>query len=186
MKLVPMIPVKAISSRETEKVPRYGFLFLFAALFLFFPFFSVTARAQASQYSFNSSGGYNDRLSVDPLTSEGGYCAVLYDNTSGLPTSEANAIAQTSEGCIWIGSYSGLIRFDGNSFVRMDSTRGVASVVCLYTDTRDRLWIGTNDNGVAVLEKGQLTKWGKAEGLSSSYINAITEDGHKTIYVGTT
>ncbi|MBE5905461.1 MAG: hypothetical protein E7277_01535 [Lachnospiraceae bacterium] len=46
--------------------------------------------------------------------SDEGYSAVLYDNTNGLPTSEANAIAETSEGFIWIGSYSGLIRYDRN------------------------------------------------------------------------
>ena len=43
-----------------------------------------------------------------------GYASVLYDRSNGLPTSEANAIATTSDGFIWIGSYSGLIRYDGN------------------------------------------------------------------------
>ncbi|MBQ9632283.1 MAG: hypothetical protein IJV04_05130 [Lachnospiraceae bacterium] len=33
----------------------------------------------------------------------GHQAAVLYNNESGLPTSEANAIAQTSDGFIWIG-----------------------------------------------------------------------------------
>ena len=48
------------------------------------------------------------------------YSAVLYDNTNGLPTSEANALAETSEGFLWIGSYSGLVRYDGNTFERID------------------------------------------------------------------
>lgn len=30
---------------------------------------------------------------------------LLYDNTNGLPTSEANAIVQTADAFIWIGSY---------------------------------------------------------------------------------
>ena len=41
-------------------------------------------------------------LAIDPGAPDT-YSAVLYDNTNGLPTSEANAIAQTSEGFLWIG-----------------------------------------------------------------------------------
>jgi energy-coupling factor transport system substrate-specific component len=111
---------------------------------------------------------------------------VLYDNTNGLPTSEANAIAETSDGFIWIGSYAGLIRYDGNTFVRMDSTTGLTSVVSLYVDSQDRLWIGTNDNGVAVMENGEFRRWGKLEGMKSTHTRAITEDQNGNIYVATT
>ena len=41
------------------------------------------------------------------------FILLLYDNTNGLPTSDANAIVQTADGFIWIGSYGGLIRFNG-------------------------------------------------------------------------
>ena len=122
---------------------------------------------------------------VDPVNQPDGYSAVLYDNTNGLPTAEANAIVQTSEGFIWIGSYAGLIRYDGNTFERMDSTQGIASVVSLFVDSRDRLWIGTNDSGVAVMERGEYRMWGKAEGLPSSKICAIAEDQNGTIYLAT-
>ena len=63
---------------------------------------------------------------VDPTNEEVGYTSVLYDNDNGLPTSEANAIAETEEGFIWIGGYSGLIRYDGQNFERYDSTTGIA------------------------------------------------------------
>jgi len=123
---------------------------------------------------------------VDLTSREEGYSAVLYDNTNGLPTSEANAIAETSEGFLWIGSYSGLIRYDGNTFERIDSTTGVASVVSLYVDSRDRLWVGTNDNGAAVMEKGQFRMFGKADGLGSSSVRAIAEDLDGNVYIATT
>ena len=90
-------------------------------------------------------GAEEDSLTVNPVEESDNYSAVMYDNTNGLPTSEANAIAQTSEGFIWIGSYGGLIRYDGNTFERMDSTTGVGSVVSLHVDSMDRLWIGTNE-----------------------------------------
>ena len=94
-----------------------------------------------------------------------GYSAFLYDNTSGLTTSEANAIVQTSIGFIWIGGYSGLTRYDGNEFSLFDATSGVANVNCMFVDSQDRLWIGTNDSGVAVRQNAQFQFWGKDSGL---------------------
>ncbi len=111
---------------------------------------------------------------------------MLYDNTNGLPTAEANAIVQTSEGFIWIGSYGGLIRYDGNTFVRMDSTTGVASVVSLFVDSHDRLWIGTNDSGLPLMENGMFRIWGEDDGLGSPYVCTISEDTDGIIYAGTT
>ena len=132
------------------------------------------------------SGVQYEEMAVDPTVRGDGFSAVLYDNTNGLPTSEANAIAETSEGFIWIGSYSGLIRYDGNTFERMDSTTGISSVVSLFVDSRDRLWIGTNDNGIAVMEKGNFKLFDTAEGLPSSSIRSIVEDKDGDIYIATT
>ena len=76
--------------------------------------FNINAvNAAAEELPINSSGVPNRALNVDPIGINEGFSAVLYDNTKGLPTSEANAIAETSEGFIWIGSYAGLIRYDG-------------------------------------------------------------------------
>ena len=145
-----------------------------------------TANGEGAVKAFNASGGVNRPLSVDPTGKSEGFSAVLYNNPNGLPTSEANAIAETSEGFIWIGSYAGLIRHDGNSFERMDSTNGITSVTCLFVDSRDRLWIGTNANGVAVMERGEFTMWDRGDGLQSSSIRAITEDENGLIYVAST
>ena len=135
----------------------------------------------------DGSGINADRhISVDFANRTEGYSAVLYNNTNGLPTSEANAIVETSDGFIWIGSYAGLIRYDGNTFERLDSTTGVASVVSLFVDSRNRLWIGTNDSGAVVMDRGEFRMWGKADGLKSASVRAITEDEKGLIYIATT
>ena len=124
---------------------------------------------------------------VDPTGKNEGYAAFLYDNTTGLPTSEANAIAETSDGFIWIGSYGGLIRYDGNNFERYQSNTGIASVVSLFVDSADRLWIGTNDNGAAVMDNiGNVTMYGKPEGLPSASVRSFTEGPDGDIYIATT
>ena len=90
-----------------------------------------------------------------------GYFMYLYDNSNGLSTSEANAVAQTSIGFIWIGGYSGLTRYDGNEFKHFDPTTDISNVNCLYVDSKDRLWVGTNDSGLAVRQNAQFNFWGR-------------------------
>ena len=129
----------------------------------------------------------NDKYaSLDPTRPGSGYSAVLYNDKSGLPTSEANSIVQTEEGFIWIGSYSGLIRYDGNVFERVDSTSGIASVVTLFVDSKNRLWIGTNDSGVVMMDRGETKAFRKEQGLQSLSVRSIAEDNNGNIYVGTT
>ena len=125
-------------------------------------------------------------LSQDIRSGSGNYTTVLYDNKNGLPTSEANAIAETEDGFIWIGSYSGLIRYDGNNFLRIDSSSGIASVVSLFVDSQQRLWIGTNDSGVALMGVGFLALYGKADGLTANSVRSISEDDEGIIYLATT
>ncbi len=115
-----------------------------------------------------------------------GYSAVLYNNSNGLPTSEANAIVQSDNGFIYIGSYSGLIRYDGVNFTRFDSSTGITSVVSLFVDSRSRLWVGTNDSGIALYENGGFTFFNKSAGLTSLSVRSITEDKAGNIVFGTT
>jgi hypothetical protein len=63
-------------------------------------------------------GGYSASGQLDGA----GYTAKLYDATNGLPTSDANCILGTSDGYVWIGGYSGIIRYDGLNFERLDSS----------------------------------------------------------------
>ena len=127
-----------------------------------------------------------EELSVDPVERNDGYSAVLYDNTNGLPTSEANAILQTSDGFIWIGSYSGLIRYDGCNFERYDSTTGIASVMSLYEDSRCRLWVGTNDSGAAFIAQDTSRMYNRTDGLKSLSVRSITEDPDGNVFLATT
>ncbi len=115
-----------------------------------------------------------------------GQTSVLYDSSIGLPTSEANAVVQSKDGFIWIGSYSGLVRYDGNEFYRYDSSQGISSVVSLYVDSKDRLWIGTNDGGAAVKVGEEFQFFSKSDGLRSASVRSIAEDDRGNIYLATT
>ena len=115
-----------------------------------------------------------------------GFAAQLYNADNGLPTSDANVILAASDGFIWIGGYSGLIRYDGSSFERQDSSGGITNANTVFEDSKCRLWVGTNDNGIVVRDRESEKNFDYTSGLRSSSIRAITEDGNGNIIVGTT
>lgn len=145
-----------------------------------------SASGAAKVQALNSSGNQNIRLSVDPIGKSEGFSAVLYNNKSGLLTSEANAIAQTGEGFIWIGSYAGLIRYDGSSFERMDSIKGISNVRCLYVDSGNRLWIGSNDSGLYLMSEGEVRHWDKSSGMETASVRCVAQAEDGTVYFGGT
>ena len=147
---------------------------------------SLSGSCAEGLLSQDPSGRRNEYVAVDPVGNAASCSAVLYDNSNGLPTSEANVIAQTGEGFLWIGCYGGLIRYDGDAFVRIDSSTGITSVRSLCVDSRDRLWIGTNDNGLFLMKDGETRRWGEEEGLQALSVRSILADDTGLIYVAST
>ena len=123
----------------------------------------------------------NKTSSFDPFDNGGNYSTVLYNSTNGLPTTDVNAIAQTNDGFIWIGCDSGLVRYDGNKFEYMWHDIGLINIECLYRDSKDRIWIGTSDNGIAVIENNIIRFID--EELSYDIVRSIAEDGNGNIYL---
>ncbi|MCR4604978.1 MAG: response regulator [Eubacterium sp.] len=115
-----------------------------------------------------------------------GYMSKLYDATNGLPTSESNYILCSSDGYIWIASYGGIVRYDGANFERMDTSEGLTNGRGLFEDSKGRIWVATNDNGVVVLEGQKRTHYTVDDGLGSSSLRTFAEDGNGNIFVGGT
>ena len=112
------------------------------------------------------------------------YVATVYNERSGLPTGEANVVLQTSDGYIWIGSYGGLIRYDGSTF-RNFSKEGAlksSSIRSLYEDSAGRLWIGSNDAGVFLYENGQFCEVPCTRAHSFLCIRDFAEGPDGTVY----
>ena len=127
-------------------------------------------------------GGYAVTGQIDNV----GYSAELYNATNGLPTSEANCVLCTSDGYMWIGGYSGIIRYDGLAFERLTNIEGLTSGRDLFEDRLGRIWVATNDNGVVVMHGSENFHYTKDDGLPSASIRTFAEDNDGVVYVGTT
>ena len=112
------------------------------------------------------------------------YVQVCYNLNNGLFSDEANCVLQSSDGFIWVASYAGLQRYDGQNFQLMldNNGRAVSRTRKLFEDSVHRLWIGTNNNGIYVNENGIISKYRQVDSAS---VRAFAEDQEGRIYVGT-
>lgn len=97
---------------------------------------------------------------LDPQRSIAQYTHDRWSAASGFPGGSVNAIAQTADGYLWIGSEKGLIRFDGVSFrlsTHTDSaTTPAAPVLGLMTDAEGNLWIRLERLGLFRYRQGKF------------------------------
>ncbi|MBR4759389.1 MAG: response regulator [Lachnospiraceae bacterium] len=136
---------------------------------------------KAEEDDFPQGGGYCVTGQVEDAL----YTTQVYDSSNGLSASEANYILGASDGYIWVGANSGVMRFDGNNFTRMDTAEGLTNAMALFEDSRGRIWVGTNDNGVVVIDGEKRTHITYKDGLPSSTICCFAEDNDGYVYIGT-
>lgn len=117
-----------------------------------------------------------------------GFSKTLWEAKDGLPDQTIQALAQTPDGSLWIGTKGGLLRFDGVQFTPYgqelapeDLERGVNSLLV----SRDgSLWIGTEGGGVIRYHNGQFERCPTSDGQTNSFIRTIFQDRKGNIWVG--
>ncbi len=115
------------------------------------------------------------------------FVQTIYSSDNGLPCGEANDVVAANDGILWVGTYAGLYRYNGSEFRWMNEFESVRSVNCLFLDEEGRLWIGTNDNGLAICINNKIVNVVDADSwLPSNSIQCITQSETGEYYVGTT
>lgn len=120
--------------------------------------------------------GLNGSLAVETSPERSFYATHYWLREDGLPQNAVTAVVQTHDGFIWIGTYSGLARFDGVRFTQYDnSTPGLASsrVTSLFESGDGALWIGHEGGELTRFANGKfetrpvIAKWrhGKITGI---------------------
>ena len=95
------------------------------------------------------------------------------------------SFAQTADGYLWLGTASGLMRFDGVRNVPWQPPAGSSlpdnRIRALLSARDGTLWIGTQA-GLASWKQGKLTPYPRFEGIA---ISSLAEDGDGTVWVST-
>jgi signal transduction histidine kinase/ligand-binding sensor domain-containing protein len=96
------------------------------------------------------------------------------------------ALAQTTDGYLWVGTTDGLLRFDGISFEQFRPENGsllAASVSALMAVPDGGLWVGFDRGGASFIKNGQVTNYSDSEGFPVSSVRCFARDTSGTIWV---
>src|SRR5579885_2690111 len=113
----------------------------------------------------------------------------IWQSSDGLPEDFAQALAQTPDGYLWIGTSGGLVRFDGIRFTVFSSQTDPAfhddSVYSLLVARDGTLWAGTEGGGLIRYRDGAFRSYGPHEGLANGFVRVIFEDRSGVLWAGT-
>jgi signal transduction histidine kinase/ligand-binding sensor domain-containing protein len=101
--------------------------------------------------------------------------AQVWTAETGLPDSSVTAIAQTPDGYLWVGTFNGLVRFDGINFDTFypENTPALAHarIRSLNVDKRGTLWINTFDGSLTSLRAGRFAREWTCKAPNDRYNN---------------
>ncbi len=127
-------------------------------------------------------------LALDPRMPIDFYRHHIWTVEEGLPMNSVYAVAQTSDGYIWVGTETGLACFDGVEFdvFSRENTPELLNdlVLSLAVDLKGALWIGTRGGGITRYQEGVFRTFTKEQGLLSNEAWALLATGDGALWIG--
>ncbi len=112
-----------------------------------------------------------------------------WTEVDGVPDA-IGSLVQSSDGFLWIGSPTGLTRFDGVHFEKVALEQGgrlsSGQIYSLHAPASGGLWIGFTFGGAAFLRDGKLKIYTDRDGLPQGSVKSFAEDRRGMLWVGTT
>ncbi len=103
----------------------------------------------------------------------------------GLSNDFVRTLAQDGQGNIWAGTDNGLLRLEGDRFVRIDGTENVPTLAvhAIYLDRDGNLWVGGSK--LLRLSGKNVTEYSMRGESSQNRVKSIVQTQDGTIWVGT-
>lgn len=117
---------------------------------------------------------------ADTIITSPHYLTRVWQAEQGLPQNKVTAVVQTHDGFLWVGTYSGLARFDGVRFTVFDDNNTPemhgSRVTSLFEANDDTLWIGHENGEVTSYKNGKFKNVPVHAAWNGGKIYAITSD----------
>ena len=116
-----------------------------------------------------------------------------FDTSDGLTSSSVSAVIQDRHGVMWLGTDSGLCRFDGSEIlsIRIPTQEGDPvshdRVTALVNGSDEEIWVGTSNRGLCRLDSasGDLRLFSENALLPGQEIRVLALDAQGFLWVGT-
>ena len=115
------------------------------------------------------------------------YFQRVWKTDDGLPDNAVAAAVQTRDGYLWLGTYGGLVRFDGAHFTVFNSANEPQlqsdRITGLFEDSQGVLWIGHERGDLTSYHDGKFTAENVHETGVRRKIPVISEDDSGDIWL---
>jgi signal transduction histidine kinase/ligand-binding sensor domain-containing protein len=112
-----------------------------------------------------------------------------WTSRSGAPA-DVQALAQTTDGFLWLGTQTGLFRFDGVRFELFEPAAPESlpsvSVRSLLALPEGGLWVGYQFGGVSLIRDGAIRSFGEQDGMPRGTVLSLVQDSGGVTWVGAT
>jgi signal transduction histidine kinase/ligand-binding sensor domain-containing protein len=124
-----------------------------------------------------------------PQAGASDFLVTNWRNEEGLPHSIINSIVQSQDGYLWLGTYVGLVRFDGVKFRHYSSLEipelGSGRISRLFEDRDGTLWIGLESGRVLAWKDGVVATQYSDRKSPGGPVVAMAQDKAGTIWLQT-
>jgi signal transduction histidine kinase/ligand-binding sensor domain-containing protein len=110
----------------------------------------------------------------------------VYGSEQGMKLRFIGTITEDKKGNVVFIGVGGVALFNEKTFTYLGKEQGFPEYATSYfTDSRNRKWVGTVEEGVYVFYSDSVLRIDKQSGLPHNYINDITEDPYGNIWLAT-
>jgi signal transduction histidine kinase/ligand-binding sensor domain-containing protein len=125
----------------------------------------------------SAAGGY----ALDPSKALTQYSHRIWDQEEGMLEPTVYAILPSHDGYLWLGTQSGVVRFDGERFrpIRISPSAEPEPVLIrsLYEDKQGTLWAGSVGNGLLEISRTAKRWFKTSDGLPSDIVTCVVPHG---------
>ncbi len=111
-----------------------------------------------------------------------------WNSRDGLPHNTILGITQSREGYLWLATWEGLVRYNGNEFRTFDRSSQPAlrdsAISAMHAGRDGGLWFADSRGNLGRWLPGDTMRfWGRAEGLPGNGIDSLYEDDRGQVWI---
>ena len=109
----------------------------------------------------------------------------VFTTTDGLPSNHITDLALNSNNELWISTYNGVSKYNGDDFIKYSFDDGLCSneIGRIDIDKNDIVWFSTFGSGISYYSNSEFHTLNENNVLNNNYVNCVYTDKNNNVWV---